>query len=240
MSGFKKFLKANLTHIFTIPIVTSNGDEKFSGTLIDAHNKGAELCDAMAIPLMIQIMDYFRAHRIDWWVHYDGTRDAWNIFQRKYENIALELNESKHVVPSSIIPIVQEIESDQLAISIGKQRTHCSTCYKVLTENALLKKTIRDSNLTVKVAKPSTPDIAPLIIEWFGDNFHSIGVGRGYPRKKLRLELSRHLSQRYGHEAEISPSDKLWKWVVKDVIKDGSAQYRPFRLWKRNDVLQRI
>ena len=210
--SFKVFLKHNLMK--QVHVVG------FEGTLIDAHNLGDE-------QLMVRILDKYRETPLDWWVHYDGPRAAWKVFQSNYTN----LNIVNQVVPSDIIPIVREIESNQLSICIGKKQIFCSSCFRIRSENALLK--LQLSKASHGVVAHDDPDIGPLIREWFVNRYHFVGVGRGYPRRKLRRELQKHLSSVLGYRADLSVSCSLWRWFVSDVIKDSSTQYRGFRIWKK-------
>lgn len=210
--AFKVFLKHNLMK--KIHVVD------FDGTLIDAHNLGDE-------KLMMRILDKYRETALDWWVHYDGPRAAWKVFQSNYTN----LNIVNQVVPSDIIPIVREIESNQLSICIGKKQIFCSSCFRIRSENALLKLKLSDASVTG--AAHDDPDIGPLVREWFTERYHFNGIGRGYPRRKLRVELQKHLSSVLGYRADLSGTSSLWKWFITDVIKDKSTQYRGFRIWKK-------
>ena len=232
LKQFKKFLKANLTKKIVIPDV-------FSGTLIDAHNfdKANISPPDKSTPIMIKILEMFRRTRVEWWVHYDGPRTAWNMFQRNYSTVKIV----NSVVPSTIIPFVREIETSQLAICTGQKNVYCSSCYQMRIENINLKKRIAvlegtpmDSPDAKRPRVDGEPSEAPVIREWFKKNFHKNGSGKGYPRTKLRNELSDYLSESFGYRAEISNNAPLWKWFVDDVISDGSRQYRGFRIWKRN------
>ena len=222
--SFKTFLKHNLTQDVEV--------SGFRGTLIDAHN----LEDREQ---MLKILDMSRKSEIPWWVHYDGPRVAWNLFQSNYST----LNIVNRVVPSSIIPLVQEIERNQLSLNMGKQNIYCSSCFRMRSENAILKLRLKELGVSseesegegadVSDCSNGEPAIAPLLKNWFSDNYHTLGSGRGYNRTKFRSELQEFLTSKMGFRAKLGSSHELWTWFVREVINDTSAQYRGFRVWKK-------
>lgn len=255
MSGlaqFKKFLKTNLTHVFEIKGV-------FNGTLIDAYNLDklkAEKADGSGrakMPVMMKILEMFRSRRVEWWEHYQGRGSAWNMIQRSYTQLQID----KHNIPCSIIPFVKEIEKSQLMLCGDSDLVFCSSCYEMRIENASLKRQVEElqvrkasdadeasaaaevaaeaaAAVAAEVAVEAIPE-ACILREWFDAHFHRRGKGHGYPRNRLRREVSVFLTEKYGYRAEISCNSSIWKWFVQNVVQDNRCQkYRAFRIWRKD------
>lgn len=220
LEPFKQFLKSNLSQSFVI-------DGIFEGTLIDAQQSTDD------VPMLLRVLDYFRTHLCEWWVHYKGPKSAWTKFQRSYSTLSI-LN---HVVPSSIIPILREFESNQLSLKMGSAQVYCLTCFSLRVENASLKQKLFDATRPLGSEAHTSGDtmanVKPLMEKWFEENYHREGSGVGYSRTRLRNELSMFLSTRFGFRRDVTPLSALWAWFVSEVIRDESRQYRPFRVWRK-------
>jgi len=237
LSQFKKFLKTNLTHVFEI-------EDVFRGTLIDAYNLDKMMAKASVptkMPVMIKIMEDFRTRRVEWWEHYQGKGSAWNMIQRSYTQLQID----KHNIPCSIIPFVKEIEKNQLMLCGETELVFCSSCYKMRIENETMKRQIedmrRDDTRVTGDTWDSDCDAIPearILREWFEEHFHRNGKGQGYPRNRLRKEVSIFLSEHYGFQADISCNSAIWKWFVQNVVRDTTSQkYRGFRIWRQVAVV---
>lgn len=225
LKHFKHFLKCNLTRKFT-------DIAGFHGTLIDAYN--LDSASERKVPVLLQILDACRKKRLKWWVHYSGPKSAWNVMQRNYTTCSID----GQVIPCSIIPVVREIETSQLAICTGNdQHIFCSSCYRIRIENESLKlqlkAALRGEDTCSPTVDTNEPQEAQIIRDWFDATYHRQGSGNGYSRSVLRQDLTKYLTQSYGYQTNIGANSDLWKWFVREVVKDASRQYRAFRIWKK-------
>lgn len=105
-----------------------------------------------------------------------------------------------------------------------KYETRCQGCLEKQLEIDALKAQLTE--------KPDVPLRA--LVRKFIDENYEVAFERQYSRRVLCTEIDTYLRKTYG--ARIHRDDKLWAWVIRELICDNAKGYRRLKLQKRRAV----
>ena len=112
----------------------------------------------------------------------------------------------------------------QTADIIKRIRQGCPNCLQLRTEVTALKFQLK------KVSAPEVPPMNLLLQKFFDERFERI-KGREFSRKELFKEVNLYLKP--FHLEILYNTDAGWRYLIEDIIKDTSKNYRKLKIRKK-------